>query len=191
MPDWLSEVAATEEPAAAVPGEIPDWLRGVSPAPVPSAPAPPSAEAVVEPAELPDWLRPAPVEPVKAPEPTPPIQEAVPVAPPPKAPEPTPAPRVPETVPIRAPESVPAEYHTRLKQARELVAANQQPAGLVHYQALIDASFLLEETRGDLRGLVDKSPNDPRLRRMLGDTHMRLGDLQAALDTYRSALDQL
>ena len=62
---------------------------------------------------------------------------------------------------------------------------------MVHYQALIDASVLLEETRGDLRDLVEKNPTDPRLHRMLGDAHMRLGDLQAALDTYRSALDQL
>ncbi len=193
MPDWLSEVSAAEEPAAALPGEIPDWLRGVSPAPVPSAPTPPSTGVTIEPAELPDWLRPTPAEPVKEPEPAPPVQavqEQVPVTPP-KAPEPTPVPRVPEPVPIRAPEAVPAEYQARLKQARELVTADQQPASMVHYQALIDASVLLEETRGDLRDLVEKVPSDPRLRRMLGDTHMRLGDLQAALDTYRSALDQL
>ena len=83
------------------------------------------------------------------------------------------------------------EHHGRLKQARELVASSQYSDSLPHYQTLIDASQLLEETRGDLRQLVDQNPADPRLRRLLGDTHMRLGDLQSALDTYRSALDQL
>jgi cytochrome c-type biogenesis protein CcmH/NrfG len=83
------------------------------------------------------------------------------------------------------------EHHGRLKQARELVASNQYADSLTHYQSLIDSSQLLEETRGDLRQLVDQNPADPRVRRLLGDTHMRLGDLQSALDTYRSALDQL
>jgi len=78
-----------------------------------------------------------------------------------------------------------------LQKARELVASNDHAASLEHYQGLIDASQLLEETRGDLRQLVEANPTDPRMRRLLGDTHMRLGDLQAALDTYRSALDQL
>jgi cytochrome c-type biogenesis protein CcmH/NrfG len=79
----------------------------------------------------------------------------------------------------------------RLKQAREFVAGNQVAASLEHYQALIDGSQFLEESRADLRRLVDQNPKEPRLRRLLGDTHMRLGDLQAALDTYLSALDQL
>jgi predicted Zn-dependent protease len=83
------------------------------------------------------------------------------------------------------------EHAARLKQARELVTTNQYGASLEHYQGLIDSTQLLEETRGDLRDLVEKNPADPKLRRLLGDTHMRLGDLQAALDTYRSALDQL
>jgi uncharacterized protein HemY len=78
-----------------------------------------------------------------------------------------------------------------LKQARELATGNQLAASLEHYQALIDSAQLLEETRGDLRQLVERNPQEPKLRRLLGDTHMRLGDLQAALDMYRSALDQL
>ena len=83
------------------------------------------------------------------------------------------------------------EHQQSLQTARQLVASNQYGSSLEHYQSLIDSSQLLEETRGDLRQLVDQQPADPKLRRLLGDTHMRLGDLQAALDTYRSALDQL
>jgi uncharacterized protein HemY len=78
-----------------------------------------------------------------------------------------------------------------LKQAREMATGNQLAASLERYQALIDSAQLLEETRGDLRQLVESNPKEPKLRRLLGDTHMRLGDLQAALDMYRSALDQL
>ena len=55
------------------------------------------------------------------------------------------------------------EHHGRLKQARELVASSQYSDSLPHYQTLIDASQLLEETRGDLRQMVDQNPADPRL----------------------------
>jgi cytochrome c-type biogenesis protein CcmH/NrfG len=78
-----------------------------------------------------------------------------------------------------------------LGQARQSLVANNLTGAMQHYQSLIDVSQLLEETRSDLSHLVEANPEEPRLHRMLGDTHMRLGDLQAALDAYRSALDQL
>jgi hypothetical protein len=198
MPDWLRESTDVEEVAATLPGEVPDWLRSMSPETA-AAPAQASnwlpAGEEAEQGDLPDWL--APAEPAaSAPVPTP--------APAARAPEPTPAPPPVQPAPQPAP-SRPAqparpvapvgpaspEHIAILTQARELVASSQQSASLEHYQRLIDASQLLEETRGDLRDLVQANPTDPRLRRLLGDTHMRLGDLQAALDTYRSALDQL
>jgi hypothetical protein len=211
IPDWLQDMAPSQEPAEALPGDIPDWLRNVAPEAPAATPAPvtPASDdwltQNVEDADIPDWLKPAAPEPAPAP-----VQQA---APPQPAPTPAPihaqapAPQ-PQAQPVQQPRPAPApaprpapvvraagpagpEHHGRLKQARDLVASNQHPASLEHYQFLIDSSQLLEETRGDLRQLVEKNPSDPRLRRLLGDTHMRLGDLQAALDTYRSALDQL
>src|SRR5207247_9589446 len=116
---------------------------------------------------------PPPPEPVRPPEPA---RVAEPAAQ--KAPEPV---RMP-------PAATPAEYRERLQKAREQVANNQYAVSLEHYQGLIDGSQLLEETRADLRQLIEQNPGDPKLRRLLGDAHMRLGDLQAALDSYRSAL---
>ncbi len=208
MPDWLNDMAAVDTATEAMAGEIPDWLKDMSPtsaaeaAPALSTPisddwltqTDTSAEAV----ELPDWLKPEP-EPAPTPAPAP-VQKApepTPVAAPQPTPVqamPTPAPQpapVPTPAPSRPPMPVPANIQERLTRARGLVANDQYAASLEDYQTLIDTSQLLEETRGDLRQLVDKNPQDPKLRRLLGDTHMRLGDLQAALDTYRSALDQL
>ncbi len=213
MPDWLREAAGPESvETEAVAGDIPDWLRTLSP----EAPTAPATTPVSQPAaqeELPDWLTAEPEiepepEPVKpTPQPAPkaapaPVAQATPTpvaaAPAQPAPAPSQRPAAPppqgrtvETMRVRSAGPTGPEHHERLNQARELVASNQYTTSLQHYQYLIDSSQLLEETRGDLRELVEQNPSDPKLRRLLGDTHMRLGDLQAALDTYRSALDQL
>jgi hypothetical protein len=201
IPDWLSDEAVAEP---ALPGDIPDWLRGIAEPETAAAEATPDwlsqatsqpteAAAAAEPADLPDWLRPT-AEPTpaasvatQAPEPTP--EPVRPPAPAPSAPPPRPA--APAPAPVRISPPPTGEQMNFLKQARELATGNQLAASLEHYQALIDSAQLLEETRGDLRQLVERNPQEPKLRRLLGDTHMRLGDLQAALDMYRSALDQL
>jgi hypothetical protein len=209
MPDWLQQMSPVEQPPEPLEGTVPDWLQQMAPSEQ-AAPAQPSAESTdwlqgeVEVDDFPTWLRPEPETPAEPPAPVaPPVQAApvqqAPVTPPPPpvqpvvqaapAPPPRPAPQAPRVSIPTGPAG--PEHHGRLKQARDLVAQNQALASLEHYQALIDASQLLEEARGDLRDLVEKNPAEPKLRRLLGDTHMRLGDLQAALDTYRSALDQL
>lgn len=202
VPDWLVEEGVAEP---ALPGDIPDWLRGIAEPETAAAAATPDwlAAKAAEPevADLPDWLKPtaepaadeavvakAPEptpEPVKRPEPAPVAPAAVPVVAPP------PRPSTPAPAPARISPPPTGEQMGFLKQARELAASNQFVVSLEHYQVLIDAGQLLEETRGDLRQLVESNPKEPKLRRLLGDTHMRLGDLQAALDMYRSALDQL
>ena len=205
VPDWLSQmIPAQETPVAQPSAEAADWLQGeveeddfptwlrteVETPPTP-APAPTPVQ------EVPATLPPAPVQPVPAATPQPALA-AQPPAPTPVAPaqpvaapvqQTRPAPQAPRAPALAGPAG--PEHHARLKQARELVAQRQAVASLEHYQVLIDAAQLLEETRGDLRQLVEQNPKEPKLRRLLGDTHMRLGDLQEALDTYRSALDQL
>jgi hypothetical protein len=79
----------------------------------------------------------------------------------------------------------------RLSAARRLLDENRHVDALPHYEALIDKSDSLPEVIGDLQNVVTAIPEEPRARRMLGDAHLRQGNLQAALDAYRSALDQL
>jgi cytochrome c-type biogenesis protein CcmH/NrfG len=59
------------------------------------------------------------------------------------------------------------------------------------YEVLIDTMQLLPDVSEDLVGLLGEHPDDPRLRRLLGDSYMRRGMLQQALEAYRSALDRL
>ncbi len=190
VPDWLQEDSFADS-AAALPGDIPDWLRTVAPE-APTSPAQAALPAAST--EIPDWLQAAAPTPAPAPVTPPPVQQAPAPEPRPR-PAPTPPP-APSARPVEAARVRPAtppgpEHQEHLQTARQMVASSQYPASLEHYQALIDSAQLLEETRGDLRQLVENQPADPKLRRLLGDAHMRLGDLQAALDTYRSALDQL
>jgi tetratricopeptide (TPR) repeat protein len=186
IPSWLQLQVTEEDDAPAVAGDLPDWLREAKPADI--VPASEDelawlrAEAVQGDAgDLPDWLQMVP--------------PAAPVVEPP-APEPIVA-RV-ETRPEPPPASKPApkvepkpRQPGRLLAARENVATNLFSKAMELYQQLIDDQEDLEETRADLRTMVENNPKEPKLRRLLGDTHMRLGDLQSALDSYRSALDQL
>jgi cytochrome c-type biogenesis protein CcmH/NrfG len=60
-----------------------------------------------------------------------------------------------------------------------------------HYEMLIDTMQLLPDVSEDLVGILSENPDDPRLRRLLGDSYMRRNMLQQALEAYRSALDRL
>ncbi|MCC7448379.1 MAG: hypothetical protein IT324_13240, partial [Anaerolineae bacterium] len=177
--DWAAEVPE------GLPVDLPDWLQTAVPEPAPAAPEMVVSEPlppVAPPAET------APTPPVKALEPPAPARQPEPV---PVQAEVVPAPP-PRREPVRpTPPPASGNFAGVLQKARELVASEQHDQGLLHYQTLIDSAQLLEETRSDLRQLIDQNPSNPRLHRLLGDTHMRLGDLQEALDTYRKALDQL
>jgi len=184
-PSWIG--ALTEEPAEAEPAiaeGIPAWLLEANP----DFKAPPAqteekipvddwtSEAAALSADLPDWLRPA--EPAKpAPVAPPPVQVTPPVPPPPVQ---QPAARAPQV-----------DLAGSLRSARELVARGAHLDSLSHFEPLIDVSYELDSVIGELNKVVSAQPKSPRARRLLGDAYMRHGDLQKALDTYRSALDQL
>jgi cytochrome c-type biogenesis protein CcmH/NrfG len=72
-----------------------------------------------------------------------------------------------------------------------LVGRGAHLDSLAHFEPLINASYELETVIGELTKVVAAQAKSPRARRLLGDAYMRRGDLQKALDTYRSALDQL
>jgi uncharacterized protein HemY len=112
-----------------------------------------------------------------------------------RAPEPPPAPPpqpVKQPEPAKAaPPRTTAPAGARIVAARKYATEDQLSKAMEVYQQMIDEQDSLEDARADLRELVKTKPKEPRLKRLLGDTHMRLGDLQSALDTYRSALSDL
>ncbi len=176
MPDWLVE---PDEDAAAE-SELPAWLAETedeSPASV--APAPEWLEELrVEESNL-TWL----------------AEEDRTVPPEVSAGAPARQATIPEGELFESYrhrlEEAPDDHATRLALARTLRAHGQITPSLDHYETLVEGAHLLEDVSNDLSALVDEQPEQPRLRRLLGDALMRRGRLQEALDAYRAALERL
>ncbi len=194
MPDWLRIMQPEPEPPAAPEPALPaavgttgiDWLDALTEG-MPDAEAAPAAQR-------PEWLAPTGsldptvVERFEAEQAARAAEPPAPAPIPEPAPAyvPPPAPPAPAPAPVRS-----ATVAASLSQARQQVAAGQVLPALESYQALVDSMESLEDVRADLRQLAEQHPKEPKVRRLLGDTHMRLGDLQAALDTYLNALKEL
>ena len=175
-PDWLAEAAADTEARSEDEDNIPDWLA--------------DAEVDVSPEEIPDWLRDtAELEDTGEETIIIPAQEAPTIeTPAPPMPEPTPAaPVVP--VPASAPPA--PEIAATLESAREMVANGDLEGSLPEYERVIRANAALDQVVSDLTRLTEQHKENPAIYRLLGDGLMRQGKLQAALDTYRKALNQL
>jgi tetratricopeptide (TPR) repeat protein len=183
LPDWLSLGDSEEEVVTLTSDNIPDWLQNAKPddvVPISEDDLAWLSSSQAEPVELPDWLQPMT-----------PVAEVT-RAPEPPSPPPVKKPEVKPPEPARpAPQRQTAPAGQRIHVARKLAVEEQVPKALEVYQQLIDDQAGLEEVRADLRELVKTKPKEPRAKRLLGDTHMRLGDLQSALDAYRSALSDL
>lgn len=163
MPDWLQEEIA---PAAAAPAaaDIPEWLRSVD----------------VEAADVPDWLKETLSTTTGEQRTVTVVQPAAPPA---------------TVVPARPPAPVPAQVANidiaaTLNAARALVNSDFN-GSLANYELLIRANAQIDVVTDDLLKLADKVKNNAAVLRVLGDSLMRQGKLQAALDTYRKALNQL
>lgn len=172
IPDWLSAVEVTSEPE-----EMPNWLA--------------DADVDISPEEIPEWLRDT-VETEEA-------EEAEVIIPAAQA-EPEPAPAQPEPVsaaPVpaaSAPLPVPApagDVTEALQSARSKAEAGDVEGSLLDYESIIRANQSLEHVVSDLTQLADQHKDQPAIYRVLGDGLMRQGKLQAAIDTYRKALNQL
>jgi tetratricopeptide (TPR) repeat protein len=138
--------------------------RAVEPEPTPAAvpvPAPVQPTAAVEP----EIRKPAPVQPVVQGERLEKISRRL--------------------------QADPNDHASRLAFARALRDGQQVAPSLDQYESLIESAQLLEDVTNDLGSLAEAQPDTARVRRLLGDAHMRRGMLQEALDAYRSALEQL
>jgi hypothetical protein len=180
IPDWLREDTVTEEEG------VPDWLS--------------EEEVEMATEDVPDWLRetmedeqevisaqqlPEPDEP-KLPEPdTPKLPESQPAQP---STAMQPAAKSPAPVSASAAD---IDIDSTLAAARESVSRDAVDEALVEYERLIRANAALEEVERDITKLTEKHKKNPAVFRLLGDTLMRRGKLQQALDTYRRALNML
>jgi hypothetical protein len=178
----LVERAAPPAPAAETPVLLPadsDWLSQIE-----------TPEAV------PDWLIGSFGEPEPEPEDVFIPPEPVVIAPPPVQPVP---PRAPQPVaparpvePVQPPALIMDEDVLAVLQgARDLEQAGDIESSLQEYEALIRANRGVDAVVEDLSELVKSYRTVPAVYRVLGDGLMRQGKLQAALNTYREALNQL
>jgi hypothetical protein len=197
VPDWLSDVLDDDE-ADVVPGEIPDWLTQEVTIEQPVIASVPGEVTFDD--EMPDWLREADIEASEVPDwLTETLDEAeavasepaVVIAPPAPRPAAPPAPRPaasPAPVPVQAAR---IDADSVLASARQKIGANDVDGGLLEYERLIHANVELALVVDDLSKVTTRHKDNPALYRVLGDGLMRQGQLQAALDTYRKALNQL
>jgi hypothetical protein len=204
VPDWLSGLTTGAVEAEAIPAEdIPDWLKADF---QPTPPAPVIQADVAAAEDVPDWLKGVDLNEVPAwltetlgtntseQNVVQPVQEPpsvmVPVVPAaPAAPPPVPAvAQSPAPVPVAVSQIDAASV---LAAARSRVQSGDIEGGVSQYEQLVRANRNLQETVDDLTKVAEKAKNNPALFRVLGDAYMRTGKLQAALDTYRKALNQL
>lgn len=185
--DVEAEAVEAEEPAydayADLDDEIemPDWLKEL--------------EATVAPQDVPDWL----VQTITAedesdtvnfvPEP----EVVQPVAQVYVAPTPPPQPVTPPPQPAAQPPArvADAEAVAVLTRARDREQSGDLEGALAEYESMVRSSVELETVVADLTQLSRAYKTTPAVFRVLGDGLMRQGKLQAALNTYREALNQL
>ncbi|HLV36687.1 MAG TPA: hypothetical protein VKY59_16305, partial [Spirillospora sp.] len=122
-------------------------------------------------------------------------EEAEIVASQPAAPPETPAEPAtasPAVVPAPAPIPAPAgDIPAALESARSKADSGDLEGSLREYESIIRANAALDQVSDDLTRLAERHQDNPAVYRVLGDSLMRQGKLQAALDTYRKALNQL
>ncbi|MCL7455487.1 MAG: hypothetical protein M8467_20825, partial [Anaerolineae bacterium] len=81
----------------------------------------------------------------------------------------------------------PRDFEARLELARLFRNERDWNAAMNHYEKLISARQLLPTVIEELGALVDEELNLPRLYQLIGDAHMQEGDLDKALEMYRTA----
>ena len=217
LPDWLAKAAAeTPQPAASEPAavetpavetpavaeatpvaEMPDWLADSAPEATEDMPDWLRVEDSAD-EDVPDWLQEADIEPEEVPDwlkETLDTSEQETVSPEPATPQAQPKPAAVASKAI-SPAPTPAiniDVAATLKDARDKFKAGDIEGCLQAYEMVIRANAELEAVTKDLRDIAgDKDyKENPAIYRVLGDTLMRMGRLQEALQTYQRALNLL
>ena len=84
-----------------------------------------------------------------------------------------------------------AAHSQQLTHARSLLQSGNQATALPVYGALVESGRLLAAVIADLQALPQAAnPHTRQLLHILGDAHMKNGEIQAALQCYQSALRQ-
>ena len=78
-----------------------------------------------------------------------------------------------------------------IERARDKEQSGDLEGALAEYESMIRANSSLDVVVEELTLLVKSYKTTPAVYRVLGDGLMRQGKLQAALNTYREALNQL
>ena len=182
MPDWLA--GGIDEGDEAGGDDLPNWLVE-------------AGDGVAE-QDVPDWL----LETIdEESEPVPVIQETptapVPVqqTPPPVVQQPprqvTPPQQQPQRSPVPVTPEVQIDVAATLQSARGRVKSADVEGGLMEYESIVRANASLNEVVADVSAIIKADKENAAAYRVLGDALMRQGKLQAALDTYRRALNLL
>jgi len=189
---WLEGL--TDETSEISDEDIPDWLKeqvtGDSEPVEPVANAGPSGQSWLEDADIdkvetiPDWL----LDTISEGEEPEAIASANVIEAPTSQPVPQAAP-IPAT-PAPAPA---ADVSDALQSARTKFQNDDLDGALADYESVVRANAGLDEVINDLSTAIKKPPhkNAAPIYRVLGDSLMRKGRLQDALDTYRKALNLL
>jgi hypothetical protein len=191
-PDWWYQTLADEEVLAeAAPSEqavpLAEAISFAMPTPKEPVPAPVAPVAVLPPLPV------APVEPTLGAPPRP-----KPAARPPK--------RLVRTKPASALPAKPAvdmesimarlranpdDHSALLDMARGHIQLGDLHAAHNTYEELVRRNVMMDEVIFDLEKVIEDNPDHVELTRLLGDAHMKSGNLQKALKLYRQALKKL
>ncbi|MCA9908830.1 MAG: tetratricopeptide repeat protein, partial [Anaerolineae bacterium] len=168
LPTWISVTATQAAVAVSVP-----------------PPAEEPAPVAAPPISTPDWLQETEEHPVtEVPDW---LSEIAPAEDTLFAP-PTPA---PAAVTVSPPQAAPPIVSGTLDQARTRYRDGDMEGSLAIYEGLVRTSQVLADVANDLDNMAKEQKNNPVVYRVLGDSLMRQGRLQEALNTYREALNWL
>jgi len=90
-----------------------------------------------------------------------------------------------------APQTAAPAMSGTLEEARSRYQSGDMDGSLAIYEGLVRTSQVLVDVADDLTGMAREQKNNPVVYRVLGDSLMRQGRLQDALNTYREALNWL
>jgi hypothetical protein len=96
-----------------------------------------------------------------------------------------------EVEPVPKPEPKVDPLAEDLAAARQSVQENDLPGALKTYARIIKKGKLMEEIIQDLNDALIRHPINANLWQILGDAHLRVDNLQEALDAYSKAEDLL